>query len=585
MVDPRLKAIWDILYELRRHKTGLIGFIILIAEVLSIPLFPLIASADAIDHWDDFDYWQEQMTPRLAPPIWVSYLVPTAPPPTHDLQPQVIKEVYDFRKFSDFKEFWFKLHGDEIYTNPILRNLSRWGGLDQLIREQWLSEKIRVGKVVFIRIIYFYKQDRPAPPIDVLFRLKLMIDPALYSKLADPMYREGFGIYIVRPDNITISLIPGTHYPDNLYDINQYADIRDTQLLSMLGIPFTMETGTGNKSKIKLCPGDSYWSFSFMKLQQRLQSYGLGTGLIEILRPLIEESGENLTTGQYINLVTAIFSRAAKGVFEGKSGILTGIYRFEFVFLLRLKPEDADADLNVDPVRCVLAGGFGLMGTDDNGRDLWSAIVYGVRWALLLGVVVSTVTIVLGAIYGTISAYFGGKLDMVMQQIARVYVSIPSFPLLILLSWSIGRSLWLLIAFLIIFGWMGGQFTVRSMALQIREQTYIEAARALGASHARIIFRYVFPQVAPYLFASIALGVPGAILTEAGLSYLGLGDPTLVTWGKILYEASGSGGFAGLGGAWWWIVFPGLAITITSLAFIMFGQAIERIIEPRLKTR
>ncbi|MEM1742145.1 MAG: ABC transporter permease, partial [Desulfurococcaceae archaeon] len=129
----------------------------------------------------------------------------------------------------------------------------------------------------------------------------------------------------------------------------------------------------------------------------------------------------------------------------------------------------------------------------------------------------------------------------------------------------------------------GPQYTVRSMALQIREQTYVEAARALGASHARILLRYIYPQVAPYLFASIALSVPGYILTEAGLSFLGLGDPTIVTWGKILEEAANRGAFAY--GAWWWILFPGLAIVITSLAFIMFGQAIERIIEPRLRTR
>ena len=584
MVDPRLRALWEIFLELRRHRAGLIGFAILLFEVLSIPLFPLIADAQAVEHWLDYDYWNKQMTPPRAPPIWVSYLVPTAPPPTQDLQPQVIKEVYDFRRYEDYKEFWFKAHAKDLQTNPIYKNLSRWGGLEEVIRQQWQTEKLRTGKVIFIRIIYLYRHDRPGKPLDILFRMKLNIGAALYSTQTDPLYREGFGIYIVRPDNLAISLIPQTRYPDNYYDINQYADIRDTEILNILGIPFTVRT-ENNVPKLDLTPGDSIWSFSLTKFYQKLETYGLGTFKVEILRPLIEESGENLTIQQYIDIMTALFSKVGKGMFEGKTGTLTGLYRFEIIFFLRLKPEDADKDVNVDIQKFTIAGGYGLMGTDSNGRDLWSAIIYGVRWALLLGIVVSTFTTVLGSIYGTISAYFGGRLDAIMQQVARVYVSIPAVPLLIMLSWSIGRSLWLLIAFLIIFGWMGGQFTVRSMALQIREQTYVEAARALGASHTRIIFRYVYPQVAPYLFASIALGVPGAILTEAGLSYLGLGDPTLVTWGKLLEEASAAGGFAGLGGAWWWIVFPGLAITVTSLAFIMFGQAIERIIEPRLRTR
>lgn len=558
----------EVLKELRKHKIGLIGLALLLIEIGMVVFYPLVANPADVDNWYNLEYWKyRRMTPRLAPPIWVNLFDPNAPPPSTDLEFYKDIKVFDFRRYEDFKSYFMLRNPNFMQTLNITPEQA-----ESVMYQIWQEEKERIGKVVIIKLIYYYKFTANRAPLDVAFRLRFNFGNILYSN--ESYWRQGFGIYVHRPDGIKLSLLPNQKYPTNPYDVNQYADIRNTELLRALGIPYTVKNGT------MIFPKDQDWFISLKTLTS--SSIALGEmALQDILRPLLEEARETVRVGELIDLPTVIFSKAAPGITSGKSGPLHGTYMFEFVFFLRIKPKDINEPADVESVRAMALGTYGLLGTDDKGRDLWSAMVYGIRWALFLGVVVATFNTILGALYGTISAYFGGKVDVIMQQIARVYVSIPAFPLLIMLSSFIGRSIWLLMFFLIVFGWIGGQFTVRSMVLQIREQTYVEAARALGASNRRILLRYVFPQVLPYLFAVIALGVPGVILTEAGLSFIGLGDPVLVTWGKILYEAGEGGALSK--GAWWWVIPPGIAITITAVAFIMFGQAIEKIIEPRLK--
>ncbi|MEM0020848.1 MAG: ABC transporter permease [Fervidicoccaceae archaeon] len=228
-----------------------------------------------------------------------------------------------------------------------------------------------------------------------------------------------------------------------------------------------------------------------------------------------------------------------------------------------------------------LGGCYGIFGTDNAGRDLWMGLLYGIRWALIIGFSVSVVSVLLGGIYGVIGGYFGGKTDEVMLRTAQIFYSIPILPILILLAIIFRPSIWNVISMLIIFGWPSTAIVTRSMALQIKEETYVEAAKALGATSSRILLRYIFPQVLPYLFASIALSVPGAILTEASLSFLGLGDPSIVTWGRILNEAEIAG--ATINGYWWWVLPPGLMITVVGMTFIFIGQALDLILNPKLR--
>jgi peptide/nickel transport system permease protein len=151
-------------------------------------------------------------------------------------------------------------------------------------------------------------------------------------------------------------------------------------------------------------------------------------------------------------------------------------------------------------------------------------------------------------------------------------------PLLILLSITYGRNIFLIIGFLLIFSWMGTAKVIRSIALQTRNFQYVEAAKLMGQSDLRVIFKHIIPQLLPLTFASIAIAVPAAILTEAALSFLGLGDPSLPTWGQILHDANTAD--AASRGIWWWIVPPGLIIALTALAFFLIGNTLDSIANP-----
>jgi peptide/nickel transport system permease protein len=149
------------------------------------------------------------------------------------------------------------------------------------------------------------------------------------------------------------------------------------------------------------------------------------------------------------------------------------------------------------------------------------------------------------------------------------------------LAVTISNSIFLMIGFLTIFGWVGIAKVARSMALQIKTKGYVEASKMMGQKNSKIIFKHIIPQLLPYAFASIAISVPAAITTEAGLSFLGLGDPSFPTWGQILHDANTYG--AAARGLWWWIVPPGLMIAITGLAFVFLGSALDVIVNPKLK--
>ena len=216
---------------------------------------------------------------------------------------------------------------------------------------------------------------------------------------------------------------------------------------------------------------------------------------------------------------------------------------------------------------------YGLMGTDELRRDLTIGIVWGTPVALFIGLTVSIASITIGLIYGVFAGYKGKRTDEGLMRINDLFYSLPTLPLLVILSVIIGRSIFLITGFLVIFGWVGTAKITRSLALQLKNLQYVEAAKLMGQSDIKIIFKHVIPQLLPLTFASIAIAVPSAILGEAGLSILGLGDPSIRTWGQILHEANS--GQAAARGLWWWILPPGLMIALTGLAFALMGNAVE----------
>ncbi|MCX6094121.1 MAG: ABC transporter permease [Candidatus Bipolaricaulota bacterium] len=278
-----------------------------------------------------------------------------------------------------------------------------------------------------------------------------------------------------------------------------------------------------------------------------------------------------------INSVGVLFGKAQPGVFSDPQ-VLDGTY------VLKLDVTLVGATAKLDSAKVIVAGGVsGILGTDAQKRDLWSGLVAGTKWALIIGLLTSIISVVVGVIYGVASGYFGGWIDSLMNRIYEVFVSIPLLPILIVLSAVFKPSIWIMITMMCIFFWVGPVKTVRSIALQLKENAYIEAAQGLGASHRRILFKHMIPQLVPYAFASMALAVPGAITYEASISLIGLGDATVVTWGQILFDAYSSG--AVLQGIWWWIVPPGLAIALMGMTFAFIGFAMDTILNPKLRTR
>ena len=224
---------------------------------------------------------------------------------------------------------------------------------------------------------------------------------------------------------------------------------------------------------------------------------------------------------------------------------------------------------------------FGMMGTDELRRDLAIGLLWGTPLALFIGLVVSIASVIMGLLYGVYAGYKGKKTDEVMMRFNDVIYALPALPFLIILSVTISNSIFVLVGFLMIFGWVGIAKVARSMSLQIKTRGYVDAANMMGQKNSKIVLKHILPQLLPYAFASIAISVPAAITTEAGLSFLGLGDPSFPTWGHILHDANTFG--AAARGLWWWVMPPGVMIAIAGLAFVFIGNALDAIVNPKLK--
>jgi peptide/nickel transport system permease protein len=182
---------------------------------------------------------------------------------------------------------------------------------------------------------------------------------------------------------------------------------------------------------------------------------------------------------------------------------------------------------------------------------------------------------------GIVSGYMGGKTDTTIQRASDILANIPLLPILIFLAFIIGQNLFIIMLILIAFSWPGLTILIRSMVLQIRSGQLVESTVTLGASRFRIMFRHIFPQTAPFVFAQMIFFTPAAILAEAALSFLGLGDPSLPTWGQILERGFSDGGV--YVGYWWWVLPPGILIVITAMTFVLLALGLEPVVNPRLK--
>ena len=229
-----------------------------------------------------------------------------------------------------------------------------------------------------------------------------------------------------------------------------------------------------------------------------------------------------------------------------------------------------------------------FLGTNDIGQDIFSELIHGTRVSLTIGFLAALCTVVIGTLVGVVSGFLGGSVDEVLMRFTDVIMILPSIPLLILLMSIFGRqSYFIMILAISILGWTGTARMVRSSTLSIKERAYVEASKAIGAGEGHIILKHILPNVSPLIMATMIYQVAGAMMSEAGLSFLGLGDPGNKSWGMVLHYAQTSGGwYANMGyPAWWWIIPPGLLIALTITSLVLIGQTLEEIINPRLRRR
>lgn len=223
-----------------------------------------------------------------------------------------------------------------------------------------------------------------------------------------------------------------------------------------------------------------------------------------------------------------------------------------------------------------------LLGTNDIGQDILSEIIFGTRISLLIGLLSAFVAISIGAIVGIVAGYFRGKVDMVLMRIVDLSLVIPMLPLMILLAAFLGPSFWNIIIVIGVLSWASPARVIRSHVLTIVNKGYIEAVKVAGARPLYIMIRHILPPTMSILISQLILMASRAILLEASLSFLGLGDPTRKSWGIILYYAQARGAF--LTDAWlWWVLPPGILITLLVMSFAYIGNSFEEIVNPRLR--
>ena len=219
------------------------------------------------------------------------------------------------------------------------------------------------------------------------------------------------------------------------------------------------------------------------------------------------------------------------------------------------------------------------LGTDDYGRDVLARMFFGGRISLFIGFSSAVSATLIGAFIGLLAGYYGGWADNLLMRFTDAMLSIPTFPLLIALASVMGKGMWQIIMVIVVFGWMSDARLVRGLALSLKEQEYVEAARAIGANANRIMWRHLFPNTLAVLIVSTTIGIGSSIIYEASISFLGFGiQAPLASWGNMLQNAQQF-----IWNAPRLIVYPGLAIFITVLGFNFFGDGLRDAIDPKLK--
>ena len=225
-------------------------------------------------------------------------------------------------------------------------------------------------------------------------------------------------------------------------------------------------------------------------------------------------------------------------------------------------------------------------GTDEIGEDIFSQIIYGGRISLMVGLVVALAATFIGTLVGVLSGFYRGATDQGLMRFTDVMLVLPQLPLMIIIAAYLGPSVNSIIIVLTLTSWPLVARLIRSQTLSLRERPFTDASRVIGSSNLRIIFTVIIPNLLTLIAANVVLMITTAIVGEAGLDFIGLGNPSVVSWGTMLYWAQAYALFGSRSGvAWWWILAPGLCIALVGLGAVLVSLSIENVFNPRLRAR
>ncbi len=280
------------------------------------------------------------------------------------------------------------------------------------------------------------------------------------------------------------------------------------------------------------------------------------------------------------------FGRTWADYRRSREGVVGLIVLAVFVAVALLAPLLADpSNLEVvnttDNPQWAPPSDFPPLGTDSYGRPVWDQLVYGSRISLVVGIAATLIAMVIGTVVGVLGGFFGGWTDGVLSRLTEWFLVIPFLPLAIVLAAILGPSVRNIVLVIGVTSWPTTARLIRAQVLTLKQRLYVERSRALGGGGGHIMGKHILPNVTPLVLANATLTVPIAILSETALAFLGLGDPSAVSWGQMLEEAFSAGALGRE--AWWWFWPPGLCVIGVVLAFTLIGRALEEVLDPRLR--
>lgn len=284
----------------------------------------------------------------------------------------------------------------------------------------------------------------------------------------------------------------------------------------------------------------------------------------------------------------AAFTEFCREFAQHRAGMIGVVFLVIIILLAALAPVLAPASM-LDVTKLDDAPRFAPpswehpLGTDHQGRELWVRMLWGAQVSLVVGFAATAMSMVIGTIVGIAAGHFTGWWGGLLMRVIDFFLVLPSLILAIVLSSVLSRGVWTIVIAIGLTSWAGTARVVRSQTLSVENRDYVERARVLGAGHWHIIVKHLLPAVLPLVLANTTLTVGSAIIAESTLSFLGLGDTTLQSWGAILKNSMDVS--AATSGYWWYVLVPGLAIVLVVLAFTLVGRAVENIVNPTLRNR